>query len=63
MTIEEIRLLTQEELAEYLGLSKPTLQRWRREGYGPKYLRIGKHVYYKEVDVLAWIEEQRETQS
>lgn len=42
--------LTPEEAALIISSSKPpstsTLSRWRREGTGPKYLKIGKAVRY-----------------
>lgn len=55
-----VRHLTPEDLAERLGgdFSLETLKRWRRTGKGPKYLRAGKHVRYRETDVIAWEESQ-----
>jgi DNA-binding transcriptional MerR regulator len=32
---------TEQEAAEILKISVRTLQRWRQEGNGPKYTRIG----------------------
>ena len=32
--------------AAYLGLSVPTLARWRSEGHGPNYLKYGNRVRY-----------------
>lgn len=34
--------MTQEETARYLGKSIFTLRRWRNEGKGPKYVRLGR---------------------
>lgn len=47
--------LTEAELAKRLGVSKMTLRRWRDEGRGPKYIRLGnerKKTFYplKEVE-------------
>lgn len=51
-----VRHLTPEELAERYGpkVSVETLKRWRRIRYGPHFLYIGRHVYYRERDVEAW---------
>ena len=40
------RVLNENELAQRWGLSPKTLQRWRSEGRGPKYLKLSKRVSY-----------------
>lgn len=43
------------ELADVLGVSTRTILRWRRDGSGPPYCRIGPRcVRYRYTDVLAW---------
>lgn len=56
MTIANTKLLSPEDLAERLRVSTSTLKRWRHDKYGPKYLRIGKRVFYMEAEVATWIE-------
>ena len=56
------RLLTQQELAEYLGKSTAWCERARWSGNGPRYVKLGRHVRYRETDVTAWIEEQEHKQ-
>lgn len=52
------------ELSELLKIPEPTLTHWRYQGIGPAYLKVGKHVRYRESDVTAWLEAQRvETKS
>ena len=51
------RLLTTEELAEYLQIPARTLEDWRHRDYGPKYARMGKRVRYRQSAVDAWLEE------
>jgi helix-turn-helix protein len=46
-------LLTEAQAAVHLGneiqpFSQRTLQRWRMEGYGPDWLKIGKSVRYRQ---------------
>jgi len=54
------RLLSPREVAKILGTSRSTLARWRREGKGPKYLKLGEGMFaavrYRGSDVRAFIE-------
>ncbi|WP_308465240.1 helix-turn-helix transcriptional regulator [Rathayibacter soli] len=50
------RLLSVEELSEYLGVPVRTLYDWRVDGRGPKALHAGRVLRYPESRVLAWIE-------
>lgn len=52
-------LLTTDEAAEALGVSKITLAIWRREKRGPRYLKIGNRVYYDPQDLDAWLESRK----
>ena len=49
-------LLTTPKAAEYLGLSRNTLNRWRWDGRGPRYLKLGSAVRYRQSDLDAFIE-------
>ena len=40
------RVLNENELAQRWGVSPKTLQRWRSEGRGPRYLNLSKRVSY-----------------
>ena len=55
----EDELLTEEELSAELKLSRRTLQRWRTESKGPRWIRVGKAPRYRRGDVQAWLEEHR----
>jgi excisionase family DNA binding protein len=52
--------LTEVDVAELLKVSAGTLRRWRREGIGPPWLRLGRGVRYRRRDVDRWASEQRE---
>ncbi len=54
-------LVTGSELAERLGVSLPTLQRWRYEGSGPPFVKVGRKVRYAAADIDAWLAGQRKT--
>jgi len=46
--------LSEAELAERWGISPRTIQRWRRTGQGPPYLKLGGRVVYALADVEDW---------
>lgn len=41
------------------GKSPRTLQRWRAEGYGPPFIRIGGTIHYRVADILEFEARQR----
>lgn len=47
-------MLRERELAERWRTSQRTLQRWRAEGRGPAFLRIGDAIRYPMADILAY---------
>lgn len=48
-------LITQEELALMLDVSADTLREWRRLKQGPDFVKTGKGVMYREVDIQEWL--------
>lgn len=44
------------EAARYVGLGKPTLERFRVSGEGPQYCKLGGAVRYRQADLDAWLE-------
>jgi excisionase family DNA binding protein len=55
-------LLSPAELAAYLNVPIKSVYRWRTTGDGPRGIRVGKHVRYRQTDVDAWLT-RREDQS
>src|SRR5215472_14819535 len=49
-------LLSPEELAQGLELSKTTLATWRCKRVGPPFVKIGRKIWYPKDRVLAWME-------
>lgn len=47
------------QLSSHLGIGEKALEKWRLQGKGPKFIKVGKLVRYDEADVLAWIEQQK----
>jgi hypothetical protein len=48
--------LNTDDAARFLGLSKQTLARWRVEGAGPPYRKLGSRVTYRRADLEAFAE-------
>ncbi|MEU3624088.1 hypothetical protein BS329_32915 [Amycolatopsis coloradensis] len=51
-------LLTLDEVAQALKVSKNTIYQWRKTGRGPVGIRVGKYVRYRPEAVSAWLDEQ-----
>jgi len=50
----EHNFLTTKLLARRWKITPRTLERWRAEGGGPRFLRIGRHIRYSQADILAF---------
>jgi excisionase family DNA binding protein len=48
--------LTVIEAADYLRLSKATLDAWRTAGKGPRFIKAGKRVLYDSRDLDRWLD-------
>lgn len=60
MITKRTPLLVEKEVAEQLGVTIRTLQRWRQESKGPKYCRLTRQtIRYKQEDIDQWIEESK----
>ncbi|ADJ47656.1 hypothetical protein AMES_5831 [Amycolatopsis mediterranei S699] len=49
-------LWTPDDLSTFLGIPVKTLRDWRFKGYGPQWLRLGKHVRYDPETVRRWLD-------
>lgn len=52
------RPLTDVEVAARLGVSRFTVRAWRHKGQGPRFLKMGRAVRYRQADIEAF---QRQT--
>jgi len=48
--------LTEKEAARLLSLSHRTLQAWRRQGVGPRFIKFGRSVRYSREALFLWAE-------
>lgn len=51
-------LLTIEEVADFLQISKNTLYFWRQKGDGPPALSLGRHLRFPKEDLRGWLSGQ-----
>jgi len=49
--------LSRSHAARYLGVAEQTLANWRSLGRGPKSFRLGGRVFYRLVDLEAFVDE------
>jgi excisionase family DNA binding protein len=52
------KLLSPDEVAEWLDVPKKSLYKWRYESTGPKAYKVGRHIRYRAEDVTRWLEQQ-----
>lgn len=51
----EERLLSSDEAADFLRVSRHTLPMWRRFGRSPPYRKLGRRVVYRLADLEAFV--------
>ena len=49
------RLQTTSEIADLLQVAQITLRKWRLGGSGPRFVRVGANVRYRQSDIDAWL--------
>jgi excisionase family DNA binding protein len=52
------RLLTVQDLADYLDVPVATIYGWRYRRRGPPGFRIGRHLRFRWSDIERWIEDR-----
>lgn len=55
--VPELRdLIDEAQLAARLGVSRSTLQSWRYSRRGPRYIKIGRLIRYRNADIDAFLD-------
>lgn len=49
------KLLNNGEAARELRIAEPTLNRWRIEGCGPAFVKVGRRVFYRPQDIADFV--------
>lgn len=57
---QEHTLLSTKLLSRHWNIAPRTLERWRAEGRGPQFVRIGRHIRYRQTDILSFEAKQIE---
>lgn len=53
--LRELDLIPSENFAKALGIAEQTLAGWRCNKQGPDFAKLGKSVFYRRCDIVAWI--------
>jgi excisionase family DNA binding protein len=53
--MEPHELMTTEEVAEHFRVNPSTVRRWRLDGVGPRFVKIGSVYRYPRVHLSEWI--------
>jgi len=48
--------LNTESAAEFLGITKNSLEKWRVYGRGPRFVKVGRSVIYRRRDLESYLE-------
>lgn len=51
--------LSERDSANYIGYTESALRAWRRQSRGPAYIRVGRSIRYRLVDLDAWLARHR----
>lgn len=57
------RLISNQDLAAYLAVSVETVRWLRKQHRGPRAIKVGRSVRYRESDVQLWLAERTEVAS
>ena len=51
-------LIAAAQVPEFIGIQRQTMAKWRCDGAGPKFVRLGRRVFYRSSDLREWIDAQ-----
>ena len=64
VVVKQLRLLSEGEVANVLGVKPKTVQAWRAAGEGPPHIKAGrKLIRYDPADLILWVREHRQPDS
>jgi len=52
-----MQLLTEDETSKVLQCTKAALRRWRRERRGPRFVKLGRLIRYRESDLESFVDQ------
>ena len=51
----DLRLLSPVQFADYVGVPLATVYQWNYQRTGPPFIKVGRHVRYRRVDIERWL--------
>ena len=51
-------LIRASDVPGYVGIAKQTMSRWRHQGEPPRFVRLGRRVFYRAGDLRSWVRSQ-----
>lgn len=61
--LNERNLWDIDDVAEYLGVPKCSIYKWRQKNYGPPAIKVGKHLRWHPASVIAWVKQHEQPAS
>jgi predicted DNA-binding transcriptional regulator AlpA len=58
LPVSDDELIPASRLSAFIPIAAQTLARWRCEGQGPAFVKIGRRVAYRAGDVRAWLRQR-----
>jgi len=59
MNTQNYDIIDEKAAAAMIGFSRAQLQKWRWQGTGPSYFKVGRVVRYSRAELTLWLETQR----
>jgi hypothetical protein len=53
---DRFELLSPADLSALIGVDERTLAVWRAQRRGPDFVKLGRNVFYRRADIVAWVE-------
>jgi predicted DNA-binding transcriptional regulator AlpA len=60
---QQLTYLTPIQVSVKLGITKNTLVRWRKDGRGPRFVKLGGRIVYPSRELESWLESRRRVQA
>lgn len=55
LTSEDFDLIADDDADAIFRNTKVTRARWRRQGFGPKFIKIGRRIFYRRSTLDDWV--------
>jgi predicted DNA-binding transcriptional regulator AlpA len=59
-SLPDLGLLSPEQVSQVTGIAVATLDTWRCRRIGPQFIKLGRKIWYRLLDLEAWIKQNRQ---